>query len=154
MKAIAQATALAASNAMLTCSGCGGTLATGLAPHHVWDHSAVQALHRHRHRACRTRHGRAGDGGVDPNGYTATKQPMIGSCGNQWATATITRSWTHVKGGSRHDVWRVSYSGGFQTKNGAFITFPSPAACQQAPLDWPVGVSLSVGSTAGSTAPT
>jgi hypothetical protein len=92
--------------------------------------------------------------GVDPNGYTATKQSMIGSCGNQWATATITRSWTHVKGGSRHDVWRVSYSGGFQTKNGAFITFPSPAACQQAPLDWPVGVSLSVGSTAGSTAPT
>src|SRR6476619_5494672 len=66
MKAIAQATALAASNAMLTCSGCGGTLATGLAPHHVWDHSAVQALHRHRHRACRTRHGRAGDGWCRP----------------------------------------------------------------------------------------
>jgi hypothetical protein len=82
---------------------------------------------------------------VDPNGYTATKQPQIGTCGNEWATATITRTWEGPAQKSDRDVWRVYYSGGFQTRDGSLTSFPSPGACLPPIGTWTPGVSLGSG---------
>lgn len=61
---------------------------------------------------------------IDPAGYTVSHQPQVGSCGNVWAKATVTRTWfTHRSSGSR-DVWKVFYAGNFTTQAG-----PSPGAC-------------------------
>ena len=61
---------------------------------------------------------------VDPAGYTVAHQPQIGSCGNVWAKATFTRTWTLKKTGNSRDVWTIDYNGNFTTQAG-----PSAGAC-------------------------
>lgn len=82
---------------------------------------------------------------IDPNGYTVSKQPQMGTCGNEWATATMTRTYTLKTRGSRQDVWTISYSGGFQTRDGALGSFPSPGACLPPIGTWTPGVSVIAG---------
>jgi len=80
---------------------------------------------------------------VDPAGYTVAHQPQIGSCGNVWAKATFTRTWTLKKTGNSRDVWTIDYSGNFTTQAG-----PSAGACN------PVGGASVVAGLTARSAPT
>ena len=63
---------------------------------------------------------------VDPNGYTIEHQPQIGSCGNVWAKATVTRTYRLKHASGSRDVWKIFYGGRFTSQAGA-----SPGACNR-----------------------